>query len=316
MKFSLLPLLAVSFATAQNVCKKQGEIALETILQKKLSCYMYNQASNQAASNGLDKCYGIAMKWCAGDGHKYAKTYWKDSLLYKTILDNCPDELPSRGKPAFVYNLINMCPKFVNDQIRPDEVEAAAAGRGMLRGPVDSPSFVDASEASCAQGARGGQRMVQDLWRDQYNSDCNQIFGLQNKVNDELDISYPKNDPDYRNKATNNCARDAAGKEVASIQTKCFATAAPTSDDCEDVGRKLVRKLWRDQSNRDCNQVFGLQNKVDDKLSRTRTSRCTRDAANSEVQKIQTNCFATQAPTKRGYYYNNEGVDEKLLEVE
>jgi len=220
MKFSLLPLLAVSFATAQNqnVCKDAGGQALETILQDKLSCYMSsNGASNQAASNGLDKCYDIAMKWCAGDGHN-AEAYWKDTELYKNIMNNCPDELPSRGKQSFVNNLINKCPKAVNDYIRPTE------------GP---------------------------------------------------------------------------------------------SDDCEDVGRKLVRKLWRDESNSDCNQIFAFPNKVDDKLSRTRTSKCTRDAAKSELRKIQTNCMATQAPRTTQapksddyYVWNNEGVDEKLLEVE
>jgi len=296
MKFSLLPLLAVSFATAQHRCKDIGDEALQTILSFNLNCYT---SSNQVPSNDpLDKCYDNAMKGCAGDGNN-ADAYWKESIMYKTILDSCPDKLPSRKQKDFVYNLIDKCPKVVNDKIRPTEVEAAAAGGGMLRGPVDAPSFVEASEESCAEGAREGQRMVRKLWRDESNSDCDQIFAFPKKVDAKLDRSYPKNDPNFQIAATNNCARDAAGKELASIQSNCFATAAPTSDDCEDVGRKLVRKLWRDESNSDCDQIFAFPKKVDDKLSRIRTTRCTRDAAKSELQEIQTKCFATQAPVGR-----------------
>lgn len=93
--FNRLLLLAVSTAAAnnQNQCKIVGETALQTILLTDLSCNTWN--AQAVSKDPIDWCDGVAMKWCAGDGN-HAEVDWKDSMIYKTILVHCPDELPSK----------------------------------------------------------------------------------------------------------------------------------------------------------------------------------------------------------------------------
>jgi len=247
--------------------------------------------------------------------------------MYKTIINECPNELPSRRQRDFVNNLIDQCPDAVNKIVRPSEGEAVTLEESASE--EEASSVVESSEESsqplCAQGARRGQQMVRNLWRDQNNSDCNRIFGFPNQANSELNNRYPKNDPDFQRAAMNNCARDAANKELASIQEKCFATPQPTSSPtrgrCRETGRQMVRQMWRDDSNSDCNRIFGFSDQVNNELDRSYSSNnrrdtCVRDAADEELKRIQADCFATPQPTSSPSYLRTRRPTNRRPESE
>jgi len=155
MHFNLL-LLAVSTVAAnnQNQCKNVGETALQTILLTELSC---NASNAQAVSKGpIDWCDDIAMKWCAGDGN-HAEAHWKDSMIYKTILAHCPNELPSKRQQNFVSDLIDKCPKIVKAIIRSGEVEAEAVSAGPgVRGSISGALATDQDQAAEVRDSDSG----------------------------------------------------------------------------------------------------------------------------------------------------------------
>ena len=84
-------------------------------------------------------------------------------------------------------------------------------------------------QASCADGTRAGQREVQKL----YGGNCGNAWDLEKRANRVKDRSFPSDPRDWRERAYNQCAREAMDKEVKKIEKQCLNN---NTGECEDLG--------------------------------------------------------------------------------
>lgn len=109
----------------------------------------------------------------------------------------------------------------------------AAAKPQVLRGSLDKEDVLVEVEATCQEGFGAGQMSVWEIWEDDMDSNCDNIWGLEDAADDMKDDEYPENASNWKDQAYNDCARDGVDHQVDHYEEECLGD---DPSQCQDLG--------------------------------------------------------------------------------
>lgn len=111
----------------------------------------------------------------------------------------------------------------------------------LLTGRIDktASSMVEV-EGECEDGYNAGYDYMQRNWRRERNSNCDNVWDLEDDADDIKDDRYPDNTSDWRTQSYNDCARNGVDDAVSAIEKVCLED---DSSQCIDLGEAAAEQV-------------------------------------------------------------------------
>lgn len=156
-------------------------------------------------------------------------------------------------------------------------------------------STVDAG--ACENGFRSGQRAVQRMWQDEFDQDCRDIRRLSRAAGRMTSSrgrrrgwgrGRGRRNNNWRNRSFDRCFQDGATKMAEVYETECDCDAV------RDRGRGIVREVWLDTLDAQCDDVSQLPDETEQALKRARITgpdTCVQEGVQEVLKSIKDECF-------------------------